>query len=116
MNEKKFKDIVLTLVVIFLISLTLNYLWESLHEAFLYEVFKCKADYYILMILEAALNDSLIILGMYLGVAALWKDMLWLQAMKGKQLIVAFTAGILVAIFLSILQPAINKSFLNPNH
>lgn len=98
-------------MVIFVISLVLNYMWESIHEAFLYEVFKCKADYYILMILEAAAIDASIILGIYLGVAALWKDILWFLKMRSGQLIAASTAGVLIAIFIEYRSAIVLKAW-----
>jgi hypothetical protein len=97
MRLRKVGDSVLTFAVIFVISLVLNYIWESMHEAFLYKVFKCEEDSYIMMILEAAVVDASIILGIYFGVAVLWRDVLWLWSMKGAQLLSAGIAGIIIA-------------------
>lgn len=100
MSLKNVRDIVLTLAVIFVISLMLNYIWESMHEAFLYEVSKCDAEHYILMILEAAVVDASIILGIYLWVTVVWRDIFWLMHMKRNQLYTACAAGIIVAVII----------------
>jgi len=110
-NWNKARETSLTLIVIFVISLILNYLWESLHEAFFYEVFKCDAALYVLMILEAAITDALIITGIYLGVAAIWRDFLWCLSMKINQVVTAFMAGIIIAIIIEYRSVLILKAW-----
>jgi len=100
MDQKKTRDTVSALIVIFIISLVLNYLWESLHEAFFYQVFKCDAELYVMMILDAAFTDASFIVGMYLIVAIFWKDPLWILSMKRTQVCTAFIIGILIAIII----------------
>ena len=78
----------------------LNYIWESVHEAFLYRVFKCSAELYVLMILEAAVIDASIILGIYLFVAVLWLDIFWLKTMKRNQLYASCVTGMLIAVLI----------------
>jgi hypothetical protein len=94
---KKLRNTLSAVTTIFIISLVLNYMWESLHEAFFYEVFKCDAELYILMILKAASIDACIILGIYLGVAVLWRNTLWFLSMKKSQVCTVLTAGIIIA-------------------
>jgi hypothetical protein len=97
-NHLRKSHISLTLVVIFVISLLLNYIWKSAHEAFLYQGFKFKADIYILMIMEAAFVDATLVLAIYLGVAGLWRDILWVRSMKWSQLSAAFAVGLITAV------------------
>jgi hypothetical protein len=100
MSRKKVRDSLLTVTVIYMVSLFLNYVWESIHEAFLYEVFNFRADQYILMVLKAAFVDASIILGIYLGVAVLYMDFLWLFSMGKNKLIISGTAGIIIAVII----------------
>ena len=97
MNRKKIRDTVLTLSLILILSFLLNYIWESVHEAFLYEKHSFHAEKYTLMMLRVATVDAFIILGIYLGVATLWKDILWLQKMLRIQVYISFLAGLLIA-------------------
>ncbi len=82
-----------------------------MHEAFLYNVFKCNAELYILMILKAAVVDASIILGIYLGVAVLWKDILWILSMKRNQLYAACIAGIIIAIIIEYRSALVLKEW-----
>jgi hypothetical protein len=97
MNRKKIRDTVLTLSLILILSFLLNYIWESVHEAFLYEKHSFHAEKYTLMMLRVATVDAFIILGIYLGVATLWKDILWLQKMRKLQVYISCLAGLLIA-------------------
>jgi len=97
MNRKKIVDAVLTLSLIFVLSFLLNYIWESVHEAFLYKKHSFNAEKYILMMLRVSTVDAFIILGIYFGVAALWKDILWLQKMKKNQVYASCLAGLVIA-------------------
>jgi len=97
MDRRKAGDAVSALALILIFSFMLNYIWESVHEAFLYKGFKCQAELYIMMILEAAFTDASIIMGIYLGVAALWMDILWFLSMKRSQLFTSCMAGVIIA-------------------
>jgi len=100
MHRKDIRDSVLTIAVIAVFSFLLNYVWETVHEAFLYREHSFKAEKYIMMMLHASTVDASIILGIYLGIAALWKDILWLRAMKWQQVFAACSAGIAIAAFI----------------
>ena len=76
MDRRKTRDAASALALILMFSFMLNYMWESVHEAFLYKVFKCMADTYVLMILIASVYDAFIIAGIYLGIAVFWKDII----------------------------------------
>lgn len=94
---KKNIYICFTLALIFLFSFLLNYIWESVHEAFLYEEHSFNAGKYITMMLYVSVVDASIILGLYLGVSVLWKDIFWLQKMKKTQVCALSLAGTIVA-------------------
>jgi hypothetical protein len=100
MQTKQVRDTVSTLAVIAVLSFLLNYVWESLHEAFLYKQHSFKAVKYVVMMLYVSTVDASVILGMYLGVAALWKDILWLREMKWQQAFVVCVAGMAIAAFI----------------
>ena len=111
MDRGKTRDVILTLPLIFVVSFMLNYIWESVHEAFLYKAFKCIADKYIVMMLIASVPDALMILGIYLLVAALWKDILWLQKMKKNQVYTACLAGLVFAAAIEYWNVLANKNW-----
>ncbi|MBI4848227.1 MAG: hypothetical protein HY808_06560 [Nitrospirae bacterium] len=68
-----------------------------MHEAFLYEEHSFNAEKYITMMLYVSVVDAFIILGLYLGVSMLWKDIFWLQKMKRTQVCALSLAGLIVA-------------------
>jgi hypothetical protein len=80
----------------FVISYLLNFVWETLHSAFLYgEEFEAKG--YVIIVNYASVMDGLIVLGIYMFVAALWRDLLWLENMRWSHLLASFAAGVAVA-------------------
>jgi len=100
MHLKKIRDGVLTVALIFMFAFLMNYVWESLHEAFLYEQHSFKAEKYVVMMMYVSTVDASIILGIYLGIAALWKDILWVREMKWQQTFAVFIAGMAIAAFI----------------
>jgi len=100
MRTKHLRDSVSTLAVIAVVSFLLNYVWETVHEAFLYKEHSFRAEKYIVMMLYVSTVDASVILGVYLGVAALWKDILWLRAMKWQQVFTVCFAGMAIAAFI----------------
>jgi hypothetical protein len=111
MNQKKIRDAALTLLLIFILSFLLNYIWESVHEAFFYTKHSFKAEKYILMMLRVSTVDAFIILGIYLGVAVLWKDILWLQKMLRIQVYIACAAGLLIAALIEYWNVLLKKEW-----
>jgi len=111
MDRKKISDAILTLLLIFVFSFLLNYFWESVHEAFLYKVFKCMADKYIFMILIASVWDAFMIAAIYLGIAVLWKDILWLKKMTGAQIFALCLAGLVIATIIEYRYALVTKEW-----
>ena len=111
MEWRKTRDAASALALILMFSFMLNYMWESVHEAFLYKVFKCMADTYVLMILIASVYDAFIIAGIYLGIAVLWKDIIWLQKMRGAQIYAACLAGLAIAAIIEYRYALVTKEW-----
>ncbi len=97
MDWKKIREFGLTLVSILIFSFLLNYVWESWHAVFLYTGHNFQAEKYILMLLYVLGVDSSIILGIYLFIAVLWRNMLWLQRMNRNQVYTVCMAGLVIA-------------------
>ena len=89
---------VLALLMAF--SFLLNFVWESFHAVYLYRGHNFDAARYIPMIVYVSTLDALIIAGMYLAVALLWKDLLWLKTFRNMQILVFFAIGLAVAAFI----------------
>ena len=90
-------DVTLVLISIFIFSYMVNFIWESLHAVFLYEDHDFNAMKYVLMVSYVSLIDGFLILGIYLFVAALWREVAWIQEMNGKQICTVLIAGLLLA-------------------
>jgi hypothetical protein len=66
-------------LLIFVFSFFLNFFWEALHAVYLYQRHDFDASKYIPMLLYVSLVDSLVVLGLYLGVGAMWLDLFWIK-------------------------------------
>lgn len=97
MNRKKIAEVALVLISIFIFSYMVNFIWESLHAVFLYEDHDFNAMKYVPMVSYVSLIDGLLVLGIYLFVAALWWDVAWIQEMNWKQICTVLIAGLLLA-------------------
>ena len=97
MNSKQIVEFCLVFLLIFICSYMVNFIWESLHAVFLYEDYDFNAMKYVPMVSYVSLIDGFLILGIYLFVAALWRDVAWIQEMNGKQICTVLIAGLLLA-------------------
>ena len=95
--KQKVAEVLLVFLFIFAISFLLNFIWESFHSAFLYEGMDFKARKYVLMVSYASAVDSSLILGIYLLVSFLWRDILWFRKMNRKHGYATFIAGLAIA-------------------
>ncbi len=95
--KKKVTEVLLVFLFIFAISYLLNFIWESFHSAFLYEGMDFAAGKYVLMVSYVSAIDGSLILGIYLFVSFLWRDIFWLRKMKGKHWYTVFIAGLAIA-------------------
>ncbi|MDA8239292.1 MAG: hypothetical protein M0Z67_02850 [Nitrospiraceae bacterium] len=87
----------LALSTVFIFAYLMNYVWESFHAVFLYQDHDFKAEKYVLMLNYVAAMDGLLIVGMYVFVAILWKEALWLKEMNIKQTSTTVALGLLIA-------------------
>ena len=97
MTRKKIAEVSLVLISICIFSYMANFIWESLHAVFLYEGHDFSAKKYVLMVSYVSLVDGFLTLGIYLFVAALWRDMAWIQEINRKQICTVLVAGLLLA-------------------
>lgn len=95
--KKKVAEVVLVFLFIFAISFLLNFVWESFHSAFLYEGMDFAAKKYVLMVSYVSAVDGSLILGIYLFLSFLWRDIFWLRKMNRKHGYSAFIAGLAIA-------------------
>ena len=97
MNRKKIAEAGLVLIWIFIFSYMVNFIWESLHAVFLYEGHDFNAMKYVLMVSYVSIIDGFLVLGIYLFVAALWRDLTWIREMNKKRIFTVLVAGLLLA-------------------
>lgn len=91
------KEAGLTLASVFVIAFLLNYVWESYHSVYLYEGHDFDSEKYVRMVTYVSIVDSALILGIYLIISVLWKNVLWLQKMNRRQVWTAAAAGLAIA-------------------
>jgi hypothetical protein len=109
--RKKTAEFILTLTSVFASSYVLNYVWESFHAVFLYKDHDFNAKKYVLMLNYASAVDGILILGIYLFVAVLWRDVFWLKTINRKQICVAFAAGVVSATFIEYVKVFVIKAW-----
>ena len=97
MNSKQIGEFCLIILLIFINSYMVNFIWESLHGVFLYEDHDFHAMKYVPMISYVSLIDGFLILGIYFFVAAVWRDVAWIKKMNVKQICTVLIAGLLLA-------------------
>jgi len=86
-------------IVIFLFgfSFLLNFFWEALHAVYLYQHHDFDAATYVPMLLYVSSMDSLMVLGLYLGVGLMWRDLLWIKRFQKTPVIFFLILGVVVA-------------------
>ena len=97
MSSKKIGEFCLVVLLIFINSYMVNFIWESLHAVFLYEDHDFNAMKYVLMVSYVSIIDGFLVLGIYLFVAALWRDLTWIREMNKKRIFTVLVAGLLLA-------------------
>ena len=111
MNRKKIAEAGLVLIWIFIFSYMVNFIWESLHAVFLYEGHDFNAMKYVLMVSYVSLIDGFLILGIYLFVAAVWRDAAWIREMSGKHIYTVLIAGLLLAAVIEFRKVIITRAW-----
>ena len=92
------------LLLIFAFSFFLNFFWEALHAVYLYQRHDFDASKYITMLLYVSLVDSLVVLGLYLGVGVMWLDLFWIKLFIKSQILVFTGIGVAVAAIIEYLS------------
>ncbi len=81
----------------------LNFFWEALHGAFLYEgIGALSSKAYVPLILYASFVDALLIVVMYGLTALVFKNSSWIQTGKSSPWIFFIFTGIFFALFIEI--------------
>jgi hypothetical protein len=101
----------LVFVLIFIFSCMANFVWESLHAVYLYEGHDFSAKKYVLMVSYVSAIDGFLILGIYLFIAALWRDMVWIRQMNTKQICTVLIAGLLMAAAIEYRRVFVTKTW-----
>ncbi|MGA8281523.1 MAG: hypothetical protein WB853_11560 [Desulfobacterales bacterium] len=92
------------LLLIFVFSFFLNFFWEALHAVYLYQRHDFDASKYITVLLYVSLVDSLVVLGLYLGVGVMWLDLFWIKLFIKSQILVFTGIGVAVAAIIEYLS------------
>lgn len=96
--RKKIEEFGKVLVVVVVFSYATNFIWESLHAAFLYEQHDFNAKNYVRMVSYISGVDSSLILVIYFFVAAVWRELFWLRNVNLRQKIAVPVTGIMIAV------------------
>jgi phosphate/sulfate permease len=95
--NKIIKEAGLTLASVFTSAFLLNYVWESYHAVYLYEAHDFNAEKYVRMLTYVSVVDGVLVVGIYLIISALWKNLIWLQKMDRSQALTAVAAALAIA-------------------
>ena len=85
-------------------SFLFNFFWEALHAVYLYESHDLDASIYVPMLLYVSSMDGLIILGLYIGVGAMWMNFFWIKSFRKTQLFVFAGIGVSIAAIIETLS------------
>ena len=108
---KQIGALCLVLLFIFISSYLVNFVWESLHAVFLYADHDFNAMKYVRMVNYVSLIDGFLVLGIYLFVAVLWRDVAWIQKINGKQICTVLIAGLLLAAAIEYRKVIVTKAW-----
>jgi hypothetical protein len=103
-RKKNALELISTLLFIFSFSFLFNFFWEALHAVFLYQRHDFDASNYVPMLIYVSSVDSLIVLGLYLGVSIMWLNLFWIRLFIKRQLLVFSVSGIAVATIIEYLS------------
>lgn len=95
--KAKIKEFGLLVLLIFTFSYIFNFIWEAFHAVFLFNGHNFSAIKYIPMIGYVSMMDGFLVLGLYLGVSLLWRDLLWIKNMNKKHTSMMLVTGLIAA-------------------
>jgi hypothetical protein len=90
-------ELALIILLIFAFSFVFNFVWEALHSVYLFEDHDFSSLRYVMMVISASARDSLIILAMYFGVAAVSRKLLWVSRREKRWALAFVLIGLVVA-------------------
>ena len=96
-QKREILELVSILFLIFFSCFLLNFLWEAIHSVYLYKNHDFAASSYIPMLIYVSSVDSLVVLGLYIGVSIIWLNLFWIKVMLKSQVLVFLFIGIVVA-------------------
>jgi DMSO/TMAO reductase YedYZ heme-binding membrane subunit len=99
MNKKAYSELFIVILGLLIFSFLLNFVWETLHSAYLYDDHGLPAYRYVPMVFFASIVDSFLIAGIYLSISAGVRDLLWVKAITARRTLGFVAAGFAVAAF-----------------
>ena len=97
MKNNKFCEVGCITLFLFVVSFLLNFVWESFHSVFLYQGHNFNAIKYVPMIGYVSIVDGLLVVGMYLIVSLLLKDIFWIRTPNKNKVIMFMVVGLIIA-------------------
>ena len=94
---RDFKHIIFILVLIFSFSFLFNFTWESFHAGFYYEGHNILANQYVPMMTFVSIIDAVVILGIYVLLSVIYKDLFWIKELNRSKGMGMITAGLVIA-------------------
>lgn len=104
LHKQNVLELISIIFLTFVFSFFLNFLWEALHAVYLYQRHDFDASNYVPMLLYVSSVDSLIIMGLYIGVSITRMSFFWLKIFTKREMFVFAGIGILVAAGIEILS------------
>ena len=81
-------------------SFLLNFVWESFHGVFLYDMSAFSVESYVIMLARCAVVDGLLVLLIYAIVGLAWRNIFWLRSPNTQQLAFFSAVSIVTAAFI----------------
>ena len=100
MKNNKFCEVGCITLFLFVVSFLLNFVWESFHSVFLYQGHNFNAIKYVPMIGYVSIVDGLLVVGMYLIVSLLLKDIFWIRTPNKNKVVMFMVIGLIIAWFI----------------
>lgn len=99
------------LIFTFTFAFISNFIWESFHAVYLYEKHDIEASLYIPMIVYVSTIDGMLIVGLYLLVGIVLRNMLWAKEFNTLQRLLYASIGILTAGFIEYYAVYLNHKW-----
>jgi len=100
MKNNRFYEIGCITLFLFVSSFFLNFVWEAFHSVFLYNGHNFNAIKYVPMIGYVSIVDGLLIVGIYLIVSLLLRDIFWIRTPNKNKAVIFMVVGLLIAWFI----------------